>query len=324
MFSLRRQNSSGGSSSTDSAQGASPQDESLASLQRSEQSASVQDTPTGEEDLANVSDSLVHPGDELAQSGADGAQSIPEGLLESSEHDSVEASGSMSIASSAQPASLAAVMHAQGVTTYGGASSDASPMRLDADNEVLPASDAKEELLAASMDTSSAVIPETQSVHSYPQATRPLATPPLDPGLETDQNGAGSPASVRAGTADLYDEAEAAASELAEEAPETLAEPAHGENGLQESLAPASPTLPPRRAVGATAQPTPDLNVLKHMFAEPKPAGTAESALADFRHVIRQNEQRSETADVSVGDALTALVATPAVRRNAQTLKQSS
>ncbi|WFD35693.1 hypothetical protein MCUN1_002554 [Malassezia cuniculi] len=63
--------------------------------------------------------------------------------------------------------------------------------------------------------------------------------------------------------------------------------------------------------------PTPDLAVLKHVFAEPK-----EVPMPDFRHLIRKNEREAaDTTDLSMGPEMNALLQTPGVRRSARTNK---
>lgn len=54
--------------------------------------------------------------------------------------------------------------------------------------------------------------------------------------------------------------------------------------------------------------PTPDMHMLKHVFAEPKPAMSAESAMADFRHLVYKNERNAESAsDISLRSPWAAL-----------------
>ena len=56
------------------------------------------------------------------------------------------------------------------------------------------------------------------------------------------------------------------------------------------------------------ALPTPDMHLLKHVFAEPKPTMTAESTMADFRHLIYHDERNTATAsDMSLGSVWAAL-----------------
>jgi len=83
---------------------------------------------------------------------------------------------------------------------------------------------------------------------------------------------------------------------------------------------PSSPLSHPKEPAGShaldtpstlratDALPTPDMHVLKHMFAEPKPTMTAESAMADFRHLVYKDERNAGTAsDMSLGDPFAAL-----------------
>ncbi|WFD21503.1 hypothetical protein MEQU1_000155 [Malassezia equina] len=54
--------------------------------------------------------------------------------------------------------------------------------------------------------------------------------------------------------------------------------------------------------------PTPDMHMLKHLFAEPKPAMSTESAMADFRHLVYKNERNAErTSDISLRSPWAAL-----------------
>lgn len=58
--------------------------------------------------------------------------------------------------------------------------------------------------------------------------------------------------------------------------------------------------------------PTPDMQILKHMFAEPKPAMSAELAMSDFRHLIHKDERHVTMApDVSLGSPYAALEKEP-------------
>ncbi|WFD25193.1 hypothetical protein MNAN1_000159 [Malassezia nana] len=58
--------------------------------------------------------------------------------------------------------------------------------------------------------------------------------------------------------------------------------------------------------------PTPDMKILKHLFAEPKPAMSAELAMSDFRHLIYKDERHATMApDVSLGSPCVALEKEP-------------
>lgn len=107
---------------------------------------------------------------------------------------------------------------------------------------------------------------------------------------------------------------ETAEASLTQAAEETLAETSAV--SCHESFTAAN-NMQHADTVDKNAPSTPDLAVLKHMFADPK-----EVLTPDIRHFIRRNEREAmEAGDMSMGPELNALLQTPAVRRSARTNK---